>query len=419
MKTTHCRVCDHGELLPILDLGAMPLANRFLRPEQVNEPEPTFPLRLTLCASCGAVQLDEEVPREVLFREYIYQSGTSDLVHRHAAWLAQNAVDRYGLSAGDLVVELASNDGSVLKAFRWLGLRTLGVEPSGNIAEVARDQGIDTRVDFFDARVGGELRQDVGPVRLILARHVLAHVQDLQGFVAGIERLLATDGVALIECPHLVPFYERLEFDTIYHEHLCYFSLGVLQTLFARHGLVVHDAQPVAIHGGSVIVHVSRPEANYPLSPRLQSILRDEENLHLRKLPAWRLFADRVQRLRQELPVFLDQLHHQGRSVAGYGAPAKGNTLLCACGIGPDRLAFTVDRSPMKQGLLTPGSHIPVYAPEALLEEQPDVCLILAWNFADEILQQQSAYRERGGNFALPLPRPVLLDETRSRAVVA
>ncbi len=412
MKTTRCRICDHGELLPILDLGAMPLANRFLRPDQENEPEPTFPLRLTLCPQCGGVQLDEEVPREQLFGDYIYHTGTSDLVHRHAAWLAQHATERYTVGPGDLVVEAASNDGSVLKAFRWLGLRTLGVEPSANIAELARDQGIETVTEFFDDRVGQELRAQVGPVRLVVARHVLAHVQDLQGFVAGIERLLADDGVALIECPHLVPFYQRVEFDTIYHEHLCYFSLGVLRTLFARHGLIIHDAQPVAIHGGSLVVHVSRPEGGYPTTSRVRAILNEEERLHLGKVPAWRLFADRVQRVREELPAFLDRLSDSGRSVAGYGAPAKGNTLLCACGIGPDRLPFTVDRSPAKQGLLTPGSHIPVRPPEALLEDRPDVCLILAWNFADEIQQQQQAYRDAGGTFALPLPTPTLVRES-------
>jgi novobiocin biosynthesis protein NovU/D-mycarose 3-C-methyltransferase len=411
MKTTCCRICGHGDRLPILDLGDMPLANRFIRPEQHHEPEPRFPLRLVLCAACGAVQLDEVVPRDVLFRDYIYVSGTSDLVHRHAAWLAKYAVDRYGLTTGDLVVEAASNDGSILKAFRWLGLRTLGIEPSSNIADVAREQGIDTVVDYFDERLGRELRSQVGPVKLLLARHVLAHVEDLQGFVAGIEALLAPEGVALIECPHLVPFYEGVEFDTIYHEHLCYFSLAVLQTLFGRHGLVIHDAQPVAIHGGSLVVHVSRPEAGYPISPRLQGILQREENLHLRKMPAWRLFADKVARVRRELPAFLDRLRLEGRTIAGYGAPAKGNTLLCACGIGPDRLAFTVDRSPAKQGLLTPGMHIPVRPPEALLAARPDVCLILAWNFADEIIVQQAAYREAGGTFALPLPIPALLTE--------
>jgi novobiocin biosynthesis protein NovU/D-mycarose 3-C-methyltransferase len=411
MTNTHCRICDHGELNLILDLGDMPLANRFLRPDQLDRPEPRYPLRLLLCAGCGAVQLDEVVPRDVLFREYIYVSGTSELVHRHAAWLARSAVDRYGLATGDLVVEAASNDGSILKAFRWLGLRTLGIEPSANVAEMARDQGIDTVIDFLDERLGRDLGEQVGPVRLLLARHVLAHVSDLQGFVAGLERLLAPEGVALIECPHLVPFYENVEFDTIYHEHLCYFSLAVLQTLFARHGLVIHDAQPVAIHGGSLVVHVSRPGAGYPRSPRVEAILRREENLSLRTLPAWHVFADQVATVRRELPAFLDWLRDEGWSIAGYGAPAKGNTLLCACGIGPDRLAFTVDRNEAKQGLLTPGMQIPVRAPEALLEERPDVCLILAWNFAEEIIRQQASFREGGGLFALPLPVPALLTE--------
>jgi len=420
MKTTCCRICGHAELLPILDLGDMPLANRFLRPERADEPEPRFPLRLTLCPWCGGVQLDEEVPREVLFDDYVYVSGTSDAVHRHAAWLAESTTQRYGLGADDLVVEAASNDGTVLKTFRWHGVRTLGVEPAANVAEVAREEGIDTRVAYFDERVGDELAREVGPVKLFVARHVLAHVQDLNGFVAGMAKLLASDGVGIIECPHLVPFYERLEFDTIYHEHLCYFSLGVLRTLFGRHGLHVHDAQPVAMHGGSLVVHVSRPGACHPVSSRVREILEQEEELHLRKMPAWRAFADRVTRVRQEVPAFLDRLRAEGRTVAGYGAPAKGNTLLCACGVGPDRLPFTVDRSPAKQGLLTPGSRIPIRPPEALLAERPDVCLLLAWNFADEIMQQQQAYTDAGGTFALPLPTPTLLDaETPAPARLA
>lgn len=408
MQVFHCRVCQSQKLDLVLDLGRTALANRFLRSEQLEEPgepEPFYPLRLVLCGDCGLVQLDEEVPREFLFKEYIYASGTSSLIRTHVRHLAQSLCRRYGLNSKDLVMEAASNDGTALKEFRWQGTPVLGIEPAENIAAEAIESGIPTIVDFFDARLACEICQQYGPARLFLARHVLAHVSDLQGFVQGIKHLLSDDGVAVIEVPHLAELHNYLQFDTIYHEHLSYFSAAVLRTLMAKFGLTIIDIERVAIHGGSLLVHVGR-EGVYAASPRAVEVLSQEDNLRLSQVETWRGFARRVAQVKEELLQFLDGIRDRGESLAGYGAAAKANTLLAYCGIGPDRLPIIVDGSSLKQGLLTPGHHIPVRGPKALLEMQPDVTLILAWNFADEIFEQQAEYRRRGGRMAVPIPSP-------------
>jgi hypothetical protein len=403
-----CRVCESEELTPVLDLGTTALANRFLRPEQLTEPEPKYPLRLALCGDCGLVQIDEEVPREVLFKDYIYVTGTSDLVHHHAQRLAADLTRRYGLNSSALVLEAASNDGTVLQAFRHQGVSVLGVEPAANIAAQAREDGIPTVTDFFDARLARMFRKEYGPAQLFLARHVLAHVTDLQGFVAGIPLVLAEEGVAVIEVPHLASLYDKLAFDTIYHEHLCYFSLGVLEKLFGRHGLHLIDVELVPIHGGSLLVQVAQRRGPHRPTPAIASLLRREHDIRLAHVETWHGFARRVAALKERLLTFIHGLDRLGQTRAGYGAPAKANTLLSYCGIGPQHLPYIVDKSPHKQGLLTPGQHIPVHAPDKLTEEQPDITLILAWNFAEEIVRQQTEYRRRGGRFAVPIPTPEL-----------
>jgi SAM-dependent methyltransferase len=409
MRVEQCRVCHSPQLAPFLDLGETALANRFLDPSQGDQPEPRYPLRVVLCLDCGLVQIDEEVPREILFGDYIYVSGTSDLVRRHAQRLARTLCRVHRLGPRDLVLEAASNDGTVLKAFRQRGVRVLGVEPAANVAELARREGVPTETDFFDVRLARDLRAQYGAARLVLARHVLAHVADLHGFVAGITAALAEDGVAVIETPWLGALCANLEFDTIYHEHLCYYSLRVLDRLFARSGLRLLDAELIPLHGGSLLVQAGRADGPHWPVPRLALLLQREEELRLSALATWQGFAARVARLREELLAFLDGLRARGCRLAGYGAPAKGNTLLEYCGIGPERLPYLVDKSPYKQGRLTPGRHIPVCPPERLLADQPDVTLILAWNFAAEVLEQQAEYQRRGGRFAVPVPAPRLL----------
>jgi novobiocin biosynthesis protein NovU/D-mycarose 3-C-methyltransferase len=405
MPITTCRVCDAPALEPVLDLGRTALANRFLRPDRLGEPELTYPLRLARCGGCGLIQIDETVPREELFAHYVYVTGTSDAAVRHAARLARDTVELLGLQPGDLVLEAASNDGTVLKAFQPYGVRTLGVEPAANIAERARGRGVETVCEFFDAGCARRLRESHGPARLVLARHVLAHVADLHGFVAGLREALADDGAAVVEVPHLLPFHNRLEYDTVYHEHLCYYSVEVLQTLLARHGLELIDAEEVDLHGGSVLLTAQRRGGPRFRRAGVDRLLAREERVGLHHPRTWETFARRVLRSRDTLREELADLRAGGRSVAGYGAAAKGMTLLAFAGLGPESVPFIVDKNPLKQGLLTPGHHIPVCGPERLDREPPDVMLVLAWNFAAEVAEQQAGYLRRGGRLLLPVPQ--------------
>jgi hypothetical protein len=404
MRVENCQVCRGRQLHLVLDLGCTALANAFVRPSERTRPELKFPLRLVYCGECGLIQIDEHVRPETLFKNYIYVSGTSDLVHAHAASLASRLIIPNGLGAGDLVVEAASNDGTVLKALQKHGVRTLGIDPAENIALRATRAGVETRCAYFNRRSAAEIRADYGTAKLVLARHVLAHVADLDGFVQGFVELLDRDGLGVIEVPYLRRFHDKLAFDTIYHEHLCYFSLRVLDTLFQRFSLEVIDAWEVAIHGGSIVVTVQRRGGLRTPTPRVRQLLDQEELAGLHRLETWHAFADRVAASKSRLLAVLDRLRTQGRAVAGYGAPAKGMTMLAYCGIVPEQVPYLVDKSPFKQGLLTPGHHIPVHAPEKISQDRPDVLLLLAWNFADEIVKQQADFQRRGGRFLLPLP---------------
>jgi hypothetical protein len=406
---TGCRSCAESNLHPILDYGSTALANRFLRQDQLadaSHSEPKVPLRLVLCRSCGLVQIDEIVPPKELFQNYVYVTGTSDQAVRHADELTANIVDRYQLGDRDLVIEAASNDGTVLKAFAKRGVRVLGIEPALNIAHAAMDNGVPTVAVYFGDRSAEYIKTQYGPASVFLARHVLAHVPDLHGFLTGAQMCLAEDGVAMVECPHLLPFYENLEFDTVYHEHMCYFSATVLQTIGKKCGLELIDIEEVDIHGGSILT-TFQPIGG-PRFPTLavDEMLEREAAAGLMNPEPWNAFARMAIQARTQLVTELRRLKAAGKTVAGYGAAAKGMSLLAYMGIGPDLLPYIVDKNPLKQNLYTPGHHIPVFGPEKLTDDQPDVVLILAWNFAKEIISQQADYAARGGQFLLPLPEP-------------
>lgn len=418
MHVERCRVCHGTDLHMFLDLGATALANSFLLPAQVNDPEPKYPLRLVLCRHCGLVQIDEEVPPGILFKNYLYVSRTSDLIHTHAMFLADHFARLMPLRRGDLVLEAASNDGTVLKAFAAHRLRTVGIEPAANIAAEANADGVTTICEFFNAATARTVRDNRGPAKLILARHVLAHVADLHGFVEGLRLVLDEDGMAVIECPHLLPFHDRLEYDTVYHEHLCYFSLNALQVLFNRFQLDLVDVCEVAIHGGSIVVSAQRRGGPRRRTAAVEALLAREQEAALHLPSTWDRFAERVGATRDALRDELAELRRQGKKLAGYGAPAKGMTLLAYCDVASD-LRYLVDKSPYKQGRLTPGHHVSVLPPQQLLDDQPDVVLLLAWNFADEIVRQQAEYARRGGRFLLPLPRPHYWDFGHCRATRA
>jgi SAM-dependent methyltransferase len=387
-------------------MGRTPLANALLSPGDLGDPEPTWPLDLVFCPACSLVQITETVPPELLFRDYRYFSSYSDTMLAHAERLVLETLRERRLGPQDLVVEAASNDGYLLQYYRRAGVPVLGIEPAENVAAVAEaERGIPTRRAFFSETLAGELAAEGKRASVFHAHNVLAHVADLPGFLAGVARLLAPDGVAVVEVPYVRDMIERLEFDTIYHEHLCYFSVTALERLAARHGLRLARAVRVPIHGGSLRAFL-RPGGAPPFEggETVEALLGEERDLGLDRYPYYAGFARRVEDLKASLTRFLAERKAEGASIAVYGASAKGSTLLNYCGIGRETLEYVADRSPHKQGRYTPGTHLEIVPPETLVRTMPDYTLLLTWNFADEILEQQREYRRRGGKFVIPLP---------------
>jgi SAM-dependent methyltransferase len=397
-----CRSCGESSLEPIISFGRMPLANALLTVEQLKLPEPTFPLDLVFCGVCALVQIVETVPPEKLFQEYLYFSSTSAAMVSHAERIANRLIVEQHLGENSRIVELASNDGYLLQHYRRKGIPVLGIEPARNIARVAiEERGIPTLCEFFTRELALMLRNRGEQADVIHAHNVLAHVADLNGFVAGIGLLLKDKGIGLIEVPYVKDLIDRCEFDTVYHEHLCYYSLTALDHLFRRHDLFIQDIERIAIHGGSLRLTVGK--SAFP-SPAVARLLAEEAAWGVDLFATYGDFGARVEALKSTLTSMLAGFKRRGDRIAAYGAAAKGSTLLNYFGIGRETLDFVVDRSPHKQGRFMPGVHIPVLAPERLLEAMPDEVLLLTWNFADEILEQQRAYRQRGGHFIIPLP---------------
>lgn len=398
-----CRACRSDRLTTILELGTVPLANALVPEDRLEDTEPAFPLTLLFCESCSLVQIRETVSPEVLFSHYHYASSFSDTMLAHAAQAAKTHIERFTLGPGSFVVEIASNDGYLLKNFVSRGIPALGIDPARNIVELARAGGVDTLCAFFDERVADRVARD-RPADLVLANNVVAHVADLRGVIAGVARLLAEEGAAVFEFPYVGDMIADVEFDTIYHEHLCYFSLGAVRALARSHDLEVFDVERLAIHGGSLRVYLGRAGSR-PVGPEVAALAAVEEGLGMPRSRFYLDFASEVRRLSARLGDELSRRKGAGQTLAAYGASAKGSTLMNVCGIDRSLLDFVVDRSTVKQGMYTPGNRLPILDPSALVARRPDATLLLTWNFADEIVRQQREYLDGGGVFLVPVPR--------------
>ena len=403
---TRCRICDSTLPEPFLDLGRMPLANSFLSASEEFSSEESFPLAVTSCRNCGLVQLDYVVPPERLYRHYLYVSSTAEAVRRYAQDLATRLVNRYRLGSSDLVVELGSNDGLVLKAFQKQGTRVLGIEPARNVAAIARKNGIPTVDEFFCRETARSLKGPEGPASVILGRHVFAHINDLHDFFEGVSSLLAPDGVLLIEVPYLGNLIQDLEFDTIYHEHLSYVSLQPMMHLCQRHGFQVMDVETVPLHGGSVFFSIQRANSRNRRTSRVEEMMEAERQARLHDPGTLQGFSAKVFDWKREFEEFIEKLARSDAHLIGYGAAAKANTLLNFCAPVSEHLQYILDKSPHKVGRFTPGTHRLVVSAESWDGNGASHMVILAWNFKQEIMAQMHPFSSKGGRFIIPIPRP-------------
>ncbi|MFA6112293.1 MAG: class I SAM-dependent methyltransferase [Candidatus Latescibacterota bacterium] len=400
-----CRFCGAPLTVTFVDLGMSPLSNAYVPPERVREMEPFYPLHARVCGSCFLVQLEEFASPQSIFGEYAYFSSYSETWLEHARHFAAGIVARLGLGPASLVLEVASNDGYLLQHVQRLGIPVLGIEPAANVAAAALAKGIPTETVFFGTETARRLVGEDRTADLIVANNVLAHVPDLNDFVAGMALVLKRSGTITVEFPHLLRLMAEGQFDTIYHEHFSYFSLLTATRVLARHGLEVHDVEELSTHGGSLRLYARHAGLGLgPVDGRVAALLERERSEGLDRLDRYLGFETKVQKVKRDLLRFLIEAREGGKRVAGYGAPAKGNTLLNYCGIRTDLLAYTVDRNPVKQGTLLPGTRIPVRDPARLRCDRPDFLLVLPWNLIEEIVDQHRYIREWGGRFVVPIP---------------
>jgi SAM-dependent methyltransferase len=412
-ESVQCIVCGSQTVERFLHLGDTALANKFLSRDELAVPEPTFPLTVGFCHTCGHVQLTERVPPVAMFQDYLYVSSASDTLKDHLCDLSDTLVQRYSLGADDLVIDIGCNDGTLLSGFARHGVKTLGVDPAENLAALAGSRGTERYVGFFTSETAQEITRRYGQASLITATNTFPHIPELRGFVAGIKTALESGGVFVIEAHYLVDMLEQAAFDTIYHEHVSYWALGPMVHLFAQEGMEIVDAERVPLHHGQLRVAVQR-KGEGRVQQSVVELLAMERELGIDRFETYQRFAEQTQQLKRDLHYTLRELRRQGKRVAGYGAPAKGNTLLSFLEIGPDTVKYIADRSLLKQGRYTPGSHIPVVPPDRLLADQPDYVLLLAWNFTDEVLGQQAEYRKRGGKFIVPVPNVKIIEPAPS-----
>jgi SAM-dependent methyltransferase len=410
MRSFACRFCATTLEHRVVDLGMSPLCESYVAAEDLDRMEPFYPLHVWVCHRCFLVQLNEYVAPEDIFTDYAYFSSYSSSWLEHAKDYVAMITERLDLGPSSFVVELASNDGYLLQYFVERGIPCLGLEPAANVAAVAIERGVPTDVSFFGAEHATQMAADGKLADLVLGNNVLAQVPDLNDFVAGIPTILAPGGTVTIEFPHLLRLLEENQFDTIYHEHFCYFSLISAEAIFAGHGMTIYDVEELWTHGGSLRIYARHADdTSRPVSDRVIELRSREEGAGLREVETYTHFEEQVRATKRDLLALLSAIKADGQSIAGYGAPGKGNTLLNYCGIRTDFIDFTVDRNPYKQGRYLPGTHIPIYPPERLDEIRPDYIFILPWNLKDEILAQMAHARDWGAQFIVPIPRPSVL----------
>ncbi|WP_328613577.1 class I SAM-dependent methyltransferase [Amycolatopsis sp. NBC_00355] len=402
---TTCRLCGSTNTASVVDLGATPPCERFLTAEQLDEPEATFPLHLIVCTECWLAQIPPLIDPDDTFTEYAYFSSFSTSWVEHAKRFVDGSVERLGLDEKSFVVEVASNDGYLLKHVVGHGIRCLGVEPSVNVGQAARDAGVPTLTAFLSEETGRQVREEHGPADLVAANNVYAHIPDVLGFTKGLRALVADDGWVSIEVQHLLTLIEKNQYDTIYHEHFQYYTVESARRALATGGLTVVDVELVPTHGGSIRLWARPDEVAGEPSERMTDVLEQEKAAGLHELSGYTEFAERVTRVRLDLLKFLIEARNDGKTVVGYGAPGKGNTLLNHCGIRTDLLSYTVDRNPYKHGRFTPGTRIPVLPPERIEADRPDYVLVLPWNLREELTEQLSFVGAWGGKLVFPIPR--------------
>ena len=400
-----CRFCETPLRQTLVDLGMSPLCESYVGADQLNQMEPFYPLRVYVCERCYLAQLEEYVSPEAIFTEYAYFSSYADSWLRHAKSYTDIMVERFGIGPASLVIELASNDGYLLQYFVEKGVPVLGIEPARNVAKVAIEKGIPTLIEFFGEKMAERLASEGKTGDLILGNNVLAQVPALNDFVRGMKVLLKPRGIITLEFPHLVRLMEKNQFDTIYHEHFSYFSFLAAEKIFATHGLTLFDVDELPTHGGSLRIYARHAEdTTHAVTSRVKELRTQEEAAGLTQMRTYDAFSEKVKETKRKLLEFLIKVKREGKTVCGYGAPGKGNTLLNYCGIRTDFLDYTVDRNPYKQGKFTPGTHIPILSPDRIRETRPDYLFILPWNFKDEIIGQMSYIRDWGGRFIVPIP---------------
>ncbi|WP_347275206.1 class I SAM-dependent methyltransferase [Candidatus Kuenenia sp.] len=410
MNSLKCRFCKTPLHHSFLDLGLSPLSNSYLSAEQLQQPETFYPLHAYVCEGCYLVQLPVFESPENIFSEYAYFSSYSESWLKHAKTYTGLMIERFGINSQSRVIEIASNDGYLLRYFKDRGIPVLGIEPAKNVARAAQDKGIPTISEFFGTQTAGKLASEGKYADLLLGNNVLAHVPDLNDFVKGLKIILKPNGVITMEFPHLMRLIDGNQFDTIYHEHFSYFSLITVDNIFASHGLTLFDVNELPTHGGSLRIYARHTkDASKPIDRKVTDLKNKEESLGYAHLEHYFSFSEKVKETKRKILAFLIESRRNGKSIVGYGAPAKGNTLLNYCGIRTDFIDYTVDRSPHKQGYYLPGTHIPIYNPDKINETKPDYLLILPWNLKEEIMEQMSYIRDWGGRFVVFIPEVEVL----------